>query len=52
MTLKIIMKLHTTGVKDYNRMLYKTDLLKLTGRAVYSQGVDLSDCGQGGNYYF
>lgn len=44
------MKLHMTGVMDYNRMLYNTDLLKLTGRAVRPQ-VDLSDCGQGGNYY-
>lgn len=49
-TIKIIMKLHMTGVMDYNRMLYNTDLLKLTGRAVCPQ-VDLSDCGQGGNYY-
>lgn len=46
------MKLHMTGVMDYNGMLYNIDLLKLTGRAVYPQGVDLSDCGQGGNYYF
>lgn len=35
------MKLHMTGVMDYNRMLYNTDLLKLTGRAVCPQ-VDLS----------